>query len=71
MTLGVLWELDEDMLKDCKLNRVEKLQYSSNEVVKKHSLDQANRLSRTRWARTTWARTRLRARISGRPFITS
>ena len=27
VTLGVLWELDEDMLKDCKLNRVEKLQY--------------------------------------------
>ena len=28
VTIGVLWELDDDMLKDCKLNRVEKLQYS-------------------------------------------
>ena len=28
VTIGVLWELDDDMLKDCKLNRVEKLQYN-------------------------------------------
>ena len=27
VTLNVLWELDDEMLEDCKLNRVEKLQY--------------------------------------------
>ena len=27
VTLDVLWQLDDQMLDDCKFNRVEKLQY--------------------------------------------